>query len=145
QLARSLTWLAHLDSIVARALFARRSDARSAPVVAAPAPFRIERGRHPLLVVQGGEVVPFDLEFEHGEFTLLISGPNTGGKTALRKGVALLSAMIQSGIPAPVGPASLVPVFRDFFADIGDEQSIQASLSTFSAHLRNINTILHSA
>jgi DNA mismatch repair protein MutS2 len=80
-----------------------------------------------------------------GERTLLISGPNTGGKTVLLKSVALISALAQSGIPVPVGTGSRIPVFDDFFADVGDEQSIQASLSTFSAHLRNISTVLQQA
>ena len=72
-------------------------------------------------------------------------GPNTGGKTVLLKAVGLISALAQSGIPAPVGAESRIPIFDDCFADIGDEQSIEASLSTFSAHLRNLGEILASA
>ncbi len=91
------------------------------------------------------EVIPFDLVMEEDERTLLVSGPNTGGKTVLLKAVGLLSLLAQSGIIPPLGPGSMLPVFDDFFADIGDEQSIEASLSTFSAHLKNLREILESA
>ena len=86
--------------------------------------------------------MPFDLAMSANERTLLVSGPNTGGKTVLLKALGLISAMAQSGIPAPVGAESRIAVFDDFFADIGDEQSIEASLSTFSAHLKNLSEIL---
>ena len=79
------------------------------------------------------------------ERTLLVSGPNTGGKTVLLKAIGLLSALAQSGVPVPVGATSRLPVFDDIFADVGDEQSIEASLSTFSAHLKNLGEILRSA
>jgi DNA mismatch repair protein MutS2 len=79
------------------------------------------------------------------ERTLLVSGPNTGGKTVLLKAIGLLSALAQSGIPAPVGPESRIAIFDDAFADVGDEQSIEASLSTFSAHLKNLAEILRLA
>jgi len=90
-------------------------------------------------------VVPFDLEMLPDERTLLVSGPNTGGKTVLLKSIALISALVQSGVPAPVAVGSRVAVFDDLFADIGDEQSIEASLSTFSAHLKNLGEILVAA
>jgi DNA mismatch repair protein MutS2 len=102
-------------------------------------------GRHPLLLARGGTVVPFDLTLGGEERTLLISGPNTGGKTVLLKALGLIAAMTQAGIPAPVGPESCIALFDDIFADIGDEQSIEASLSTFSAHLRNLGEILERA
>jgi DNA mismatch repair protein MutS2 len=90
-------------------------------------------------------VVPFDLALGDDERTLLISGPNTGGKTVLLKAIGLIAAMTQAGVPSPVGPESRVAIFDDIFADIGDEQSIEASLSTFSAHLRNLGEILERA
>jgi DNA mismatch repair protein MutS2 len=107
--------------------------------------FVVRDGRHPLLVAQGIGVIPFDLEMTADERTLLVSGPNTGGKTVLLKALALISAMAQSGIPAPAGAESRLAVYDDFFADIGDEQSIEASLSTFSAHVKNLSEIMRQA
>src|SRR5207248_121123 len=105
----------------------------------------IRAGRHPLLV--GGEqlVVPFDLELAPDEFTILVSGPNTGGKTVLIKAVGLLCLLAQSGIVPPIGPRSSLPVLDGVFADIGDRQSIAASLSTFSAHVAVLKDILERA
>ncbi len=108
-------------------------------------PLKIRGGRHPLLV--GGEtvVVAFDLELAPDEWTVLISGPNTGGKTVLIKAVGLLSLLAQSGVIPPIGPLSRLPVFDGIFADIGDRQSIAASLSTFSAHVAVLRDILANA
>src|SRR5207244_12734985 len=87
----------------------------------------------------------FDLEMSAAERTLVVSGPNTGGKTVLLKAVGLLSAMYQAGIPPTSGRGSRLAIFDDYFADIGDEQSIEASLSTFSAHPHNRSELLVSA
>ncbi len=106
---------------------------------------QIAAGRHPLLLAQGISVVPFDLVLGEAERTFLISGPNTGGKTVLLKTIALLSLSAQAGIPATVGDGTRLPVYDEVFADIGDEQSIEASLSTFSAHVRNLREILNGA
>ena len=144
-MADALDALVTLDSLYARARYAAEFRCEPATLVEPRGGFAIRDGRHPLLLAQGVPVVPFDLAMAPEERTLLVSGPNTGGKTVLLKAIALLSAMMQSGIPAPVGAESRVPMFDDFFADIGDEQSIQASLSTFSAHLRNLAEILRSA
>jgi len=102
---------------------------------------KIRGGRHPLLSF----AVPFDLELAPDEFTILVSGPNTGGKTVLIKAVGLLSLLAQSGIIPPIGPHSSLPVFTEVFADIGDRQSIAASLSTFSAHVAALRAILDGA
>ena len=102
-------------------------------------------GRHPLLLAGAEPVVPFDLEMAPDERTLLISGPNTGGKTVLLKAVGLASALAQSGIVPPVGPGTRLPAFGGYFADIGDRQSISASLSTFSAHVAMLRRVLADA
>lgn len=141
----SLEALVVLDSLYARARYAIASACGQVRLREAGTGFRILDGRHPLLLAQGIAVVPFSLAMELEERTLLISGPNTGGKTVLLKALGLVSLMLQSGIPAPVGDESEVAVYDDVFADIGDEQSIEASLSTFSAHVRNLGEILRSA
>jgi DNA mismatch repair protein MutS2 len=144
-LGASLEALITLDSLVARARFA--IEFRCAPTELSDATegFRIAQGRHPLLTAQEIQVIPFDLEMAPNERTLLISGPNTGGKTVLLKALGLFSALVQSGAPAPVDPGSRIAIFDDIYADVGDEQSILASLSTFSAHLRNLAEVLSSA
>ena len=144
-LGASLEALITLDSLVARARYA--IEFRCAPVDLADSTdgFAVVEGRHPLLVAQGIDVVPFDLEMWPNERTLLISGPNTGGKTVLLKALGLFSALVQSGIPAPVDAGSRIAIFDDIYADVGDEQSILASLSTFSAHLKNLAEVLSSA
>ncbi|HJQ20976.1 MAG TPA: endonuclease MutS2 [Gemmatimonadaceae bacterium] len=144
-LTDALDALAELDSLHARADFAARHECVP-PTFGAPSQrWAVHDGRHPLLLVQGVDVVAFDLDLGGDERTLVISGPNTGGKTVLLKAVGLLTAMAQAGIPPTVGRGTQLPIFDDYFADIGDEQSIEASLSTFSAHLRNLAEILTSA
>jgi DNA mismatch repair protein MutS2 len=144
-LGASLEALITLDSLVARARYA--IEFRCAPVDLSDSieGFTVVEGRHPLLVSQGIDVVPFDLVMAPNERTLLISGPNTGGKTVLLKALGLFSALVQSGIPAPVDTGSRIAIFDNIYADVGDEQSILASLSTFSAHLKNLAEVLSSA
>jgi DNA mismatch repair protein MutS2 len=134
--------LALVDSLLARARFARGFDC------VAPA-FRTDQlqlggARHPLLEkhirATGGQVVPLMMELTAEERQLIISGPNTGGKTVALKTVALLAMMAQAGIPVPAAAASF-PVFTAFLADIGDAQSIEAALSTFSAHITNLDRL----
>jgi DNA mismatch repair protein MutS2 len=144
-LMESVEALAELDSLHARAAYAMRLECIAPAFVSPQDGWVIHDGRHPLLLAQGVAVVPFDLAMGAAERTLVVSGPNTGGKTVLLKAVGLLSAMGQAGIPPSCGTGSRLAVFDDYFADIGDEQSIEASLSTFSAHLRNLAEILASA
>ena len=107
--------------------------------------FQVLGARHPLLLERGDAVVPFDLAMEPGERALVVSGPNTGGKSVFLKAMGLLAALAQSGVVPPVGKGSSLPVFTGIWADIGDEQSIEGSLSTFSAHLANLREILAGA
>jgi DNA mismatch repair protein MutS2 len=134
-----------VDDLVARARYAVSIVGEKPEVSAAPAALRIVNGRHPLLLAGLETVVPFDLELEQAERTLLVSGPNTGGKTVLLKAVGLAAALAASGIIPPVGEGSILPIFRRMYADIGDRQSIAASLSTFSAHVRMLRRILDEA
>jgi len=145
ELAASLDALISLDSLYARARFASALGCGTLDFNDPAEGLSILAGRHPLLVSQGIDVVPFDLMLEPAERTLLISGPNTGGKTVLLKSMGLFAALAQSGIPVPVGSGSRLAIFDDVYADIGDEQSISSSLSTFSAHLRNLVEVLRSA
>ena len=145
ELTAALEALVELDSLYARSRFADEYRCTPAELVSPAEGFTIHDGRHPLLMAQGRTVVPFDLEMSADERTLLVSGPNTGGKTVLLKAIGLISALAQCGVPAPVGAGSRIPVYDGFFADVGDEQSIEASLSTFSAHLRNLRDILEHA
>ena len=144
-LGSALEALIVLDSLVARARYGIEFRCAPAELADSTGGFAIVQGRHPLLLAQGIDVVPFDLEMSASERTLLISGPNTGGKTVLLKALGLFSALVQSGVPAPVAVGSRVAIFDDIYADVGDEQSIFASLSTFSAHLKNLSEVLNSA
>ena len=142
-----------VDDLSARAKWAVAVDGHAPSVSLAPAELRITNGRHPLLIpvaagTQNAErgtrntPVPFDLTLEGPERTVLLSGPNTGGKSVLLKAVGLHLMLAQSGIVPPVGPGSALPAVTRIFADIGDRQSIAASLSTFSAHLALLRVIL---
>ncbi len=144
-IAASLDALVELDTLFARARFSIQYNCAPFELGSAAEGFIITNGRHPLLLAQEIPVVPFDLTLEAGERTLLISGPNTGGKTVLLKSLGLFAAMAQSGIPVPVGKGSRLAIFDEVYADVGDEQSISSSLSTFSAHVRNLAEVLHFA
>jgi len=105
---------------------------------------RLLRARHPLLQLQKERVVPNDIALKPGH-TLLISGPNAGGKTVLLKTAGLLSLMLQAGLPISADPDSTVDIPDAVLSDIGDDQSIDLALSTFSAHMQNIAAILERA
>src|SRR5438094_4384891 len=130
------------DDLCARARYAVEVNGIAPAIGTERGAVEIHAGRHPLL---GNDAVPFDVVLAPDEFAVLVSGPNTGGKTVLIKAVGLLCLMAQSGIIPPIGPQSTLPVFTGVFADIGDRQSIAASLSTFSAHLAQLRDILEHA
>ncbi|MGA9719294.1 MAG: Smr/MutS family protein, partial [Acidobacteriaceae bacterium] len=137
--------LAEVDALQARARFADEYECTTPTVGADDAPeFLVQRGRHPLLERRlrrnGGVIVPLTLGLEPEKRQLIISGPNTGGKTVALKTAGLLAMMAQAGIPVPAERLAL-PVFRSILADIGDAQSIEQNLSTFSAHIVNLNRI----
>jgi DNA mismatch repair protein MutS2 len=134
--------LALVDSLQARARFARDYDCVAPGMT--PDLLRLEGARHPLLEKRlrtgSGKIVPLTLELTSAERQIIISGPNTGGKTVTLKTTALLAMMAQAGLPVPAAAASF-PVFTAFLADIGDAQSIEAALSTFSAHITNLDRL----
>ena len=139
--------LAEVDSLQARARYALAHGGARPELVESEdeAELTVVDAVHPLLLATGEPAVPFSLRMAFDERVLLISGPNAGGKTVTLKAIGLLAALSQSGVIPPVGPRTSLPVFDGFFAVIGDEQSISASLSTFSAQVAALGEILDRA
>lgn len=134
-IARIADAVIELDLLAARARYGSATRGRIAP---RRETIELHGARHPLL---GDACVPLHIKFSPGTRLLVISGPNTGGKTVLLKTLGLLAVMNQSSIPIPVEADSGLPVFSDFAISIGDEQSIDEALSTFSAHVRSLAEI----
>jgi DNA mismatch repair protein MutS2 len=129
-----------LDADLSRARYTARN--RYAYAEESESSLELYQARHPLL---GGRAVPIDVQLPEGTRVLIVSGPNTGGKTVSLKTAGLLSLMNQFGLGVPAAPGSRIPVFSGVYADIGDEQSLSQSLSTFSAHMRNVSAIVREA
>jgi len=140
-LRETLGALARFDLWAAKASLAADMDATRAETADRPEVILLS-ARHPGLT---GSVVPIDIRLGDGFTALVVTGPNTGGKTVTLRTLGLLSLMHQAGLHVPAAPGSRLPVWRDVFADIGDEQSIAQSLSTFSGHLRSIIRIVEAA
>jgi DNA mismatch repair protein MutS2 len=130
---RTIEAATDLDVLQGRARFSTSIDGVE-PVLSTDGAFELQAARHPLLK----NPVPVTIKVIPPATILLITGPNTGGKTVALKTAGLLAVMAQAGLRIPAAQGSRLPVFRSLFADIGDEQSIEASLSTFSAHITNI-------
>jgi len=140
--------LAELELQFAKARFAEDYNCVAVTLVSEPASLLLHRARHPLLErnlkLKSAKIVPIAIELEGDHRQLVITGPNTGGKTVSLKTLGLLALMAQSGIPVPADRADM-PVFDAILADIGDYQSIEQNLSTFSAHVTNIDFISRTA
>ncbi|MFA5072673.1 MAG: endonuclease MutS2 [Nitrospirota bacterium] len=149
-LTATLDALIAIDAIFARALFGLDFQG-AVPTLAAGSLIRLYQAKHPLLLEKQknsgsmSSTIANDIILNEQERALILSGPNAGGKTVILKTVGLLALMMQAGLPIPAREGSTLPCFKSVFADIGDEQSLEQDLSTFSSHIRQIAEILRLA
>lgn len=141
-------YLAHMDMVRAKARWGSENGCVR-PIVSTDDRLVLRNARHPLLAqtlrAQGREIVPLDMELDRRKHILVISGPNAGGKSVCLKTTGLVQYMFQCGFPVPASENSELPLFRSVMIDIGDEQSIEDDLSTYSSHLRNMRCMLAGA
>ncbi len=145
-LLQGLVAFGEIDSLYARARYARDTLA-SCPKVRRDAPLILRQARHPLLMLHKTmkDVIPLDISIGDTATTIIITGPNAGGKSVTMKTVGLAALMLQSGIPVPCDSESTFPVYDNIFVDIGDEQSLENDLSTFSSHVSRLARIVDGA
>lgn len=141
-LKQDLEALTSLDVIFAKALMAKELDYQEVKIENQQY-FHLKQAKHPLL--DSEKVVPIDIELGKNHSAIIVTGPNTGGKTVALKTVGLLHAMMMCGMMLPCSKDSTLSIFSEILVDIGDEQSIAQSLSTFSAHMKKMNEILKSS
>lgn len=144
-LQKAVHWLGIIDFIKAKAVLGLELNA-IIPVLSDQLTIKLQVARHPLLILAnaglGKKVEPLSLELYKEQQILMISGPNAGGKSVCLKTVGLLQYMFQSGLPIPATDGTVMSIFKDIFIDIGDEQSIENDLSTYSSHLTSMQVML---
>jgi DNA mismatch repair protein MutS2 len=145
-LHEALAVYAELDSLYARAKYGNKVQA-TIPVLQLERRMMIQQGRHPILLQHKkfSDVIPMDINLGDPEKTIVITGPNAGGKSVAMKSVGLFALMTQCGIPIPCAEPTLLPVYEDILVDIGDEQSVENDLSTFSSHVQRLSRIVDTA
>ncbi len=141
EIEATLSVLYEIDSVFARAEYAGKFDC-SKPLVTTENRLKIVEGRHPLMLIKGVNVVPLNLEMGEGALTLVISGPNAGGKTVALKTIGIFTLMAMAGCFVPAAPGTTLPLPLEAHAVIGDEQSIAADLSTFTAHVSQLSKLV---
>jgi DNA mismatch repair protein MutS2 len=136
--------LVRLDILNCIALLSDKLRCETPEISDAPR-ISLKAARHPILTLMGKEVIPLDLELAEENRVMVVTGPNTGGKTIAIKSAGLLCVMALCGMPVPANPGTVLPLVSNILVDIGDEQSIAESLSTFSAHISKISSIMAQA
>lgn len=137
--------LVDLDTVAARARFAAKHGAVCPEVGEPGSAVSLKQARHPLLVLTGRTVTPIDLDLAPNQKLLVLTGPNTGGKSVALKTLGLSALMAQTGIPVLAAPGAALPLFDGVWTDIGDQQNVAGDLSTFSGHVQNLGEILEAS